>query len=84
MCLCERVVGVLVEKIGAEYGEGGTVLLPFQHLMSVLEFVVTNRHGVITHRNHEFKRQFSLGQLGQCTGENITGIEQEYIGFGQT
>ena len=47
--------------------------------MAVFELVVADRHRVITHRNHEFERERALGQLGERTGEDVTGVEQEDI-----
>jgi len=50
--------------------------------MTVFEFMITDRHGVIAHRDHELKGQPSFSKLGQRPGEDIPGIKQEDIGLG--
>ena len=79
MCLGIWVIGVLIEKIGTEDGERRPVLLPCKHLVTVLELMVTNGHGVIPHGDHQFKSKPAFGQLCKGTCEYIPGIKQEDV-----
>ncbi len=82
MRLRVRMIGASVKKVRAQHGKRRAVLLPFEDLDAVFKLVITDRHGVVAHRDHEFEGQLALGQLGQRAGEDVAGIEQEHVRLG--
>ena len=74
-----RVIGSFVEEVRTEDRKRCAVLLPREYLMPVLELVVTDRHRVVTHREHQLESESAFGEFGESACKDVAGIEQEYV-----
>ncbi len=60
--LREWMVGAFEKQVCAEYWKWCPIFLPGKYFFTVVEFMITNSHGVIAHGDHELEHQCAVCQ----------------------